>query len=170
MPPKKSAPQGVDISPSEISTSQKLAAIGVERFPQATGRTRTLADAYQSTTEQINPLIERAEQGLRALGLNVSGSVHLETHEDWSSHLSFRKVDKEWRLLLDVGPDDDPVGLNWTAKPLITTSREMRLKALAQLPLLEKALVARVEEQLAEACETVTDAAAYVADLEARTK
>jgi len=173
MPFKKPVSQGEVIRSSRFdnATGRKLENHGIERVPEiAKIRTSELADAYQHTTELINPLIERAEKALRALRLNVSASVDLETHEDWSSQLTFRKEDKEWRLLVDVGPDDDVEGVNWKSQPLITTSRELRLRALALLPALEKALVERVEKQMAEARETVATAAAYVVDLEARIK
>jgi hypothetical protein len=150
------------------SVSKDLEGVGIERVPETAAiRTRSLADDYQSTTEQINPLIARAEKALAALRLSVSASVVLESGEGWTEYLSFGKEDREWTLttVLCGETDDDAQTLR-----LHASSRETRLRALALLPELEKKLVETAEEQKAQAKQVVDNAAAYIAALEARTK
>lgn len=134
------------------------------------GSAPQIAVDYQAVTEQINPLIARAERALAALRLSVSASIELEPPENgWLTELAFRKDGKEWRLLVDIRAEDTPFDAT-DSKPLLSTSRETRLLALSKLAELEAELVKNAHEQMRGAAETVAKAEAFISALEARAK
>jgi len=154
------------------AVSDELQAVGIEQVPDTVDMpTRKLAEDYQTTTERINPLIERAEKGLSALRLGVSASVPLEDNDEegWFSFLVFQKEDKDWRLFVETGEAGLAPDL-WERKPLKATSRATRLRALPLLPALEAKLVETATQQMRGAIETVHAAEAYLANLESRAK
>lgn len=117
-------------------------------------------------TEQINPLIERAEEAIEHLAFNVTARVLLDEDDtsDWCSYLQFGKERGRWSLTVNSGRDSDD--LSWKTVPLHTTSRETRLAALALLPALVDALSGRAEEEANAATKVVTDAEDFIASLE----
>lgn len=132
-------------------------------------RSREIAGHFMAATQLINPLIERAEKALAALRLGVSASVSIQNADDgWISVLCFEKAGSEWVLVHDEGHANDPA--SWKSTRLTATSRATRLKCLRFLPELEKALVEKAEAELQMALGTVSDAEAYLAELEARAK
>lgn len=122
-----------------------------------------VATEYEAITDQINPLIARAEKALAGLRLGVTASVPLGSDEGYEHYLTFGKADKEWVLTLEVCQHD---GQPWTTKRLHTASREWRLIALKALPELKEALHARAQTELTAARETVEQATAYLNTLE----
>ncbi|HXK16504.1 MAG TPA: hypothetical protein VNG33_01770 [Polyangiaceae bacterium] len=141
----------------------------VSEPPTSVDRSREIARHFMTATELINPLIERAEKALAALRLGVSASVPIyDADEGWVTSLCFQKSGNEWVLTKEEGHVSDPD--SWKSTRLTTTSRAMRLRCLALLPELEKALVEKADAELNEAIGTVTAAADYLNDLEARTK
>lgn len=128
-----------------------------------------LSDVLQLATEQLNPLIERAEKALTGLRLNVAACVTLtyDTEENWGQYLGFRKDGREWGLFVDSGHDgQDPA--EWDHIRLQTASRETRLVALSKLPELKNALVVEANRQCSNAMRVVLDTDTFLATLEAR--
>jgi hypothetical protein len=127
-----------------------------------------IASLLQRATEELNPLIERAEKALAGLNLNVQASITLEydPEEMHGRYLSFRKEGREWGLFVDSGRDGREE--DWDYVRLHNASRDARLEALSRLPELEKALVNEASKQCAHALRVVADTAGYLADLEAR--
>jgi hypothetical protein len=120
-------------------------------------RARRVAPDLASATNAVNSALERVEEALTSLNLGVSASVDLYPAftwdpGDWRQKLRFGKDGSVWRLLLEghtVGDygdeEDDP-----TQSPLLSASKEIRLRAIERLPALINALVAVAEAQIGE--------------------
>jgi hypothetical protein len=136
-------------------------------FAMAYGSERSTgspAERMMIATSQINPLIARAEEAIRALGFHVTASVMIDYDEDSSRHLRFGKEGRDWCLTVESGLNNDPE--RWTSARLHTASRETRLKALELLPKLLDELSGIAEQQALAAQKIIDDAAAFIDSLE----
>jgi hypothetical protein len=112
-------------------------------------RARRVAPELASATDAVNLALERVEQALAALNLGVTASVNLYPGcvDDWQQCLGFGKDGSTWRLVLESGPaggDDE----DWSQSPLLSTSKEVRLRAVERLPALVDKLVEVAERQV----------------------
>jgi hypothetical protein len=114
-------------------------------------RARRVAPELASATEAVNSALERVEQALAALNLGVSASVNLDPdpnpRDDWHQYVRFGKDGSTWRLLLESGPDGGDTE-DWSQSPLLSTSKEVRLRAVERLPALVDKLVEVAEHQV----------------------
>ncbi|WP_437716253.1 SIMPL domain-containing protein [Sorangium sp. So ce448] len=116
-------------------------------------RARRVAPELASATEAVNNALERVEQALSALNLGVTAAVNLDPdanpRDDWNQYVRFGKDGSTWRLLLESGPmDGEPE--DWSQSPLLSTSKEVRLRAVDRLPALIDRLVEVAERQVGE--------------------
>lgn len=130
-----------------------------------------VADQFQAATEQINPLIERAEKALAALRLGVTATLEIDYENSlgWSRFLRFGKIDKEWCLTISSGPSYGNPDTREETR-LRAASRELRLLGLSKLPELEALLFEHAKEQVESAVKIISDASFYLDDLEQRAK
>jgi hypothetical protein len=117
-----------------------------------------VATELQRLTEQLNPLIQRAERAIQALGLKRSASVELTALR--------RLVFVDGRLW--VVPDRAEFRGERTTTALTSSSRQIRLEALEALPRLVAAL--QDANQLTEEEETriLRNTEVYLESLERR--
>lgn len=113
----------------------------------------SVADDLQALTERINPLIDRAEKAILALGLEFEAEIDLGP----GKKLAWTRIRGEWRLC--VLP---------TLRPLRSESRQTRLEALTLLPRLMEEIRA-VAKSAPEAILIVELAKQFLDDLESRT-
>jgi hypothetical protein len=118
-------------------------------------RARRVAPELASATEAVNSALERVEQALAALNLGVTAAVNLYPDLDpglqdgWVQYVRFGKDGSTWRLLLESGPyGGDPE--DWSQSPLLSTSKETRLRAVERLPALVDQLVEEAERQVSD--------------------
>jgi hypothetical protein len=134
-------------------------------------RAERAAGVIREATDGLNTRLSRAEQVFASLGLGVSASVCLTppTSDDlWFQNLNFQKEGNEWRLVLESGEHGDEPEY-WSQSPLLSASREVRLKAARLLPELLEALILQAEQQAASMLETSSSVDALLDRLE-RTK
>jgi hypothetical protein len=88
------------------------------------------AATLQQLTEQLNPLIERAERALLRLGLNVEGTVKLPSGQTLLFHR--KEFQEGWGL--SVLPKVRSLAGGTQTTRLVNASRKTRLEALNALP------------------------------------
>jgi hypothetical protein len=117
-------------------------------------------------TDRLNLALLEAEEALQELRLGVSASVLLELDQDtdWFQALEFCRSGKDFKLMVTSGTiDDEPSSFNLTH--ITSASREIRLRAVQELPALHTALLKafHIEVQRVEA--SVTQVSAFVRSL-----
>jgi len=116
-------------------------------WERALPRARELEHELANALEALNESLRQVEQVLTELNLGVTASVTLDESEDgWVQCLRFGKVGKGWRLLLESGPKGR-FG-EWHESPLLSASKEVRVRAVVMLPALFDALISEAESQL----------------------
>jgi hypothetical protein len=105
--------------------------------------------------DAVNEALVQVEHALPALNLGVSAAVNLDPSsnpfqvQDWQQYLRFGKDGSEWRLMLESGPEDGERE-DWSQSPLLSASKEVRLRAVERLPALVDKLVEVAERQVTE--------------------
>lgn len=98
---------------------------------------------------EIGDLIPAVESALDSLQLGVPVSLEIATGERWIEFLSFSKVNKKWRLCLDLSPEDPLDADEWKSTPLSDIPRDRRAFILAEyLPMFLKAAVSAVKQKI----------------------
>ena len=117
-------------------------------FQDALVRARSAADKLDEVTEAMNAVIIEAEKCIGDLRLGVPGWIEvLEENPEapqYYTALTFRKEGKAWRLMIESGGDDPD---DATRTPLASASRDLRVRALARLPLLVQDMIERTEKE-----------------------
>lgn len=88
---------------------------------------RASADELDKLDDELTAMIPEVEEALRGLRLGVRISVAMERGDTWMKLLAFDRYGKEWRLLIQEGPDltiGDPD--EWTDTALASAPRDDR--------------------------------------------
>jgi hypothetical protein len=118
---------------------------------EALERAKEIADRFTKATEAVNERLREVQSALVGLRLGVRGIVELPLpgdEPDWRRYLVFGKVNGDWMLFAESGPEDGRD--DWTITSLLNASRELRLAAVDVLPVLVYDMVDSAESAVAE--------------------
>lgn len=86
---------------------------------------RTSADELDEVDDELTAMIPVVEDALRGLRLGVRIAVQMDRGEQWEKLLAFDRYGKDWRLLIEEGPDTgDPE--DWSVTALASAPRDER--------------------------------------------
>jgi len=109
---------------------------------------RELGTDLSTKTDLLNSALSRAEKQLRALNLGSDAWIDITSAEDKSNSrttlLGFGKVASGWRLLIQQNNSFDELSVD----PLLSTSRELRVRVAPYIPLLVERLIDETEKQV----------------------
>jgi hypothetical protein len=125
---------------------------------------RRLHDA----TDRLNESILEFEKALSGLKLGVSGRVILDEDErGWYRALCFAKSGGQFKLLIESGVDDDP---DVSVTPLVNSSREIRLEAVAAFKKLYHVLLGEFESEIERVNASIETVDSLAEDLRAKAR
>lgn len=86
---------------------------------------RAHADELDKLDDELTAMIPDVEDALRGLRLGVRITVQMESGDRWEKVLAFDRYGKDWRLLIEEGPDTgDPE--DWQVTALASAPRDDR--------------------------------------------
>jgi hypothetical protein len=156
--PRKNAPSVSD--PSFHSVAE--AVVNSERSPALSFAQEIMKSdlpdrrRLHEATDRLNAVLLDTEKALAELELGVTAEVVLEEDErDWFKVMEFKKVGREFKLVITTGVAGDPDSFNSTA--LTSASRETRLAAVEALPKLYQKLLKAFETEVARVNNSITE-------------